>query len=269
MTLKEYLKNADFKNKKVITWNVAGNKAVRHNVNVTKVTDNVYVGEIDKTDNYYYINCRLYASFGGIMFDIGYIDSEVEMDDLISRINGSSFVSADKYMENVYQRIEKGMWINLVEMEYIKAVNPEILSDVEKARTTWQKKLDDERTAEQNARNAEKQAEIEKNNAEAQKTINSAISIIKDGGTVKNDEITLYTDIYTCKRYSVIGYLFDKYEIKMPIRTKGFVINTLNSITVSADGKDISYSYWKKGNSKGSTTIYTYIYQLIEAIRNN
>lgn len=269
MTLKEFLNTATFENKKVVTWNVQGNKAVRHNINMTKLTDYIYVGEIDKTDNYYYINCRLYAFYNAVGFDIGYIDSEVEFDDLVNRINNSSFVSADKYMENIYQRIENGLWINLIEMEYIKAINPDIISDVEKARTDWQKKLDDKRTAEHNVRNAEKQVEMEKTNAEAQEIIDSAINTIKNGGTVNNDYITIYTDIDTHKKYSVIAYLFDKYEIKMPIRTKGFVINTLNSITVSADGKGVSYSYWKKGNSKGSNALYGFIYKLIEAIRND
>ena len=267
MTLKEYLKNADFETKKVITWNTAGNKAVRHNVNVAKITDNVYVGEIDKNDNYYYINCRLYALYNGIAFDFGYIDSEIEMDDLVERINNSPWANADKFMENIYQRIENGMWINLVEMEYIKAVNPTIIPDVEKARAAWQKKLDDKRTAEQNIRNAEKQEEMEKANAEALDVVNSAINTIKNGGTVDNNYITIYTDIDTYKEYSVIAYLFDNYGITMPIRTKGFVINRIASITVSEDGKGVHYSYYKKGNSKGSSSIYDYIYKLIEAIR--
>lgn len=269
MTLKDYMATANFEDKKVITWNAAGNKAIRHNVNVAKITDNVYVGEIDKNDNYYYINCRLYAFYNGIAFDFGYVDSEIEMDDLVKRINNSPWVNADKFMENIYQRIENGMWINLVEMEYIKAVNPAIIPDVEKARETWNNKLEAKREAERNARNAEKQEEMKKTNAEAFNVVNSAINIIKNGGTIYNDEITIYTDIDNCKTHSVVAYLFDKYEIKMPIRTKGFVINKLASVTVSEDGKGVYYSFYKKGNSKGSSTIYDYIYKLIEAVRNN
>ena len=267
MTLKEFLNTATFENKKAVTWNVQGKKAVRHNINMAKLTDYIYVGEIDKTDNYYYINCRLYAFYNAVGFDIGYIDSEVEMNDLMTRINNSCFKNPDAFIADIHNRIDNGLWINLLEIEYIKTVHPELVTDIENARQSWRDRLEAKRNAEHNERVLKKMEEMKNTNARSYEVIDNAISIIKNGGIVENVEITIYSDIDNCKTYSVISYLFDKYNITMPIRTKGFVINRLASITVSADGNGVTYSYYRKNNSKGSNTLYGFIYKLISAIR--
>ena len=267
MTLKEFLNTATFENKKAVTWNTHGNKAVRHNINMTKLTDYIYVGEIDKSDNYYYINCRLYAFYNAVGFDIGYIDSEVEINDLMTRINNSCFKNPDAFMADIHNRIDNGLWINLVEMEYVKIVHPELIADIENARKTWTDKLDAKRNAEHNEYILKKIEEMKETNDNSYGIIDHAISLIKNGGIIKNDEITIYSDIDKYRTYSVIAYLFDKYNITVPIRTKGFVINRLASVTISADGNDVGITYYYKPNSKGSNSLYNYIYKLINAIR--
>ena len=55
--------------------------------------------------------------------------------------------------------------------------------------------------------------------------------ILINGGTINNSEI--------------IVTIADKYEINIPIRTRGWILNNLSEVTITDSGS-ISYRYLKK-----------------------
>ena len=61
--------------------------------------------------------------------------------------------------------------------------------------------------------------------------------------------------------------LAEKHNIDIPIRTKGWFLNSLSECILTDSG-NISYTYWRKTkNSKGSQTAFEILSKLKTAIR--
>lgn len=98
--------------------------------------------------------------------------------------------------------------------------------------------------AEQRAREAEEKARKEKEQLEETE------SIFINGGTIDNGEM--------------IVKIADKYGINIPLRTKGWILNTFAECTLKDD--TVSMRYWKRKSGKGSQTFYTIVSQIKGAI---
>ena len=99
---------------------------------------------------------------------------------------------------------------------------------------------------------AEKEAEKAKQAAEAEKrAIEEAEQIFINGGTIKGGDI--------------IVKLADKYNINIPLRTRGWILNNLVETTITIkDYVSYSYRYWKSKNATGSQKVYD-IFSLIRS----
>lgn len=265
LTVKLKDMNVPTEKKRVITYNSSGDKAAYHNKEVWKITDNFYVGEVEGSD--YNKWCTIYAIYGdNVGFIIDYINADYSVEDTLDIINRSNIGTLDLYMGTINYRINEGKWINTVEMEFVKNVKPELIPGVEKARATHKARLEAERQTREDKRIAERKAEMEKDNAEAMEIVNAAIAKIKSGGDIRNEYFTLWNDLENHKEYSTFTYLLDKYGIKVPIKTRGFILNSLNTVRIDKDN-GVSYNYYRKGKSQGSSKIYELIYELIGKIR--
>ena len=101
--------------------------------------------------------------------------------------------------------------------------------------------------AEQKAKETEEKEQAEK------LLIEETESIFVNGGTIKGGEI--------------IVKLADKYNINIPLRTKGWILNSLAESTITDDG-GVNYRYWKRKNGKGSQTVYSILYNIRSAINH-
>lgn len=267
MTVKLRDMSVPTEKKRVITYNSSGDKAVYHNKNVRKIADNIYVGEVE--GDAYYKYCTLYAIYGqnvGVVLDR--INADYSVEEIINLVNNNNVSTLDGYMERITQRIEGGLWINILEKEFIRNVKPELIPGVEKARAAHKARLEAKRQAREKERIAERKAEMEKDNSEAMEIVNAAIAKIKSGGDIiDNEYFTLWIDLENHKEYSTFTYLFDKYGIKVPIKTRGFILNSLNTVRIDKDNV-IDYNYYRKGKSQGSSKIFELIDELIGKIRN-
>lgn len=111
---------------------------------------------------------------------------------------------------------------------------------------------------------------VEKKNEEMVEHINEAISILKNGGTLKNELIQVYTlteDSYTASGYSIFNYLMRRYGVQVPLRTQGWINKSLIHAVIT-DGRFATYHYWKSKRGKGSDTFCDCMNRLIAAINN-
>lgn len=255
--------------KKVIVWNANRDKAVIHNKRMFKISDSIYIGESEKENNYYSV-CSIYLIYGNNLgFIISGASGDCTVEDIIKEAKRKNFDTLDGFMENIYKCIKDGIWINLVEMEFVKSIYPELVTDMENARAEHKRKLDEKRKQEKDERIAKQKAKMEKDNSNAMNIVNKAIQTIQTSGKIINDDFVFWSDIDNCKDYSTFTYLFDKYVINVPIKTRGFIINSLASVSVPVDinGK-IEYSYFKASkNSKGSTKLLDLLHELVNKIR--
>jgi hypothetical protein len=100
--------------------------------------------------------------------------------------------------------------------------------------------------AEQKAKEAEEKEQAEK------LLMEETEQILINGGTIKGGEIVVK--------------LADKYNINIPIRTRGWILNNLAEATIT-DGGSVSYRYWKKTkNATGSQKVYEVLFDIRRAI---
>lgn len=261
--------NTSIINKRVVMFDRTGNKAVYHNKDIRQVTDSIYMGEAEGSDSY-----RLYPLYA--LFDdkiglyIGKLNDYENVDTIEKCAVKNKLTSFDSYIQTISDRIEKKLWINCVEKEYINNYRPDMIADIDNARAAWEERMNEKDKAKKAERIKEQQAEIKEDNERTAKIIESAKAILRNGGTLENEEITLRNenDYYEVKTRSIINHLLDMYNISVPIRTRGFINERLASVTISADLKGVSYSYFRRENSKGSQKVYDLIYALIDKVNN-
>lgn len=99
--------------------------------------------------------------------------------------------------------------------------------------------------AEQKAKEAEEKINAEK------ALIKETESIFINGGTIKNGDIIIK--------------IANKYNVDIPLRTKGWILNSLTESTITPDGS-VSYRYWKKKSATGSQKIYSVLLDIRSAI---
>lgn len=255
--------------KRVVMFDSTGNKAVYHNKDIRQVTGSIYMGEAEGSD--YYKLYPLYAVFDDrIGLYIGKLTDTENVESITNGVAKNGLTSFDSYIQTIRGRIDKKQWVNCVEKEYIKNYRPDLIADIDNARAAWTERMNEKDKARKAERIKEQQAEIKEDNERTAKIIESAKAILRNGGTLENEEITLRNenDYYEVKTRSIINHLLDMYNISVPIRTRGFINERLASVTISADLKGVSYSYFRRGNSKGSQKVYDLIYALIDKINS-
>ena len=101
--------------------------------------------------------------------------------------------------------------------------------------------------AEQKAKEAEEKALAEK------LLMEETEQILINGGTVKGGEI--------------IVKIADKYNINIPLRTRGWILNNLAETTIT-DGGSVSYRYFKRSkNATGSQKVYDVLFDIRRVLK--
>jgi hypothetical protein len=102
--------------------------------------------------------------------------------------------------------------------------------------------------AEQRAKEAEEKALAEK------LLMEETEQILINGGTVKGGEI--------------IVKIADKYNINIPLRTRGWILNNLAETTIT-DGGSVSYKYFKRSkNATGSQKVYDVLFDIRRVLKS-
>lgn len=252
--------------RKVVTWNTKKDKAVIHHKKVFKLAESIFAGANTHGDSYCKY-CEVYACYGDKLgISIGTVNVEYTVGEILSMIKNSPYETLDGYMTQIHKAINECTWINLVEMEFVKSIYPELAADMENAREICKKRREAKEQAAREKRIANRKAEMEKDNADAMAIIDTAIRTIKEGGRVKNEDFSLWLDFDNCKHYTTFTYLLDKYGQTVPIKTRGFILNSLISVEVNLDG-NMSYHYHGKKGSHGSAKLIDLLHELVATIR--
>jgi len=261
--------STQFETHRVITYNFTRDKAVYHNVEMRQAKGCIYIGE-PKPDEYGRNYCVTYAYFAdkGIGIAMGtYADDA----DLQWVLNDAAYHHLDRdwpvYLIHAKQAIDAGYWFTVLEVELLKNIAPELVDGANEARRIHKERSEAKRRAEEQKRQEEDALYVKEQNEQAFKLIDKAIETIKRGGVLNNNTVEIYKERYDSKDYCVVGYLMDKYGVSLPIRTRGWVNNSLARITVSEGGEVTRCQYRPNGKSKGSTAVWKYLDQLIKAIR--
>lgn len=111
----------------------------------------------------------------------------------------------------------------------------------------------------------EEKAFCEEQNRQAEQAISEALRIIRSGGVLKNDKIRIYRGKYDSMTYSIVSYLMRKYNVDVPLRTRGW-INEILSNAIIEDGKCKRFMYLRSKNGRGSDRFFQCMNDLIRAV---
>lgn len=150
--------------------------------------------------------------------------------------------------------------------DFIGAVALDELSTCLKLRVKYREKAEVRERAKWEREKAEDAAFCEEQNRIAEEQVRKAISVLKNGGTLENDQITLYKTRYDSEDICIVNYLTRYYHINVPIRTKGWISDKLMAFIIATDGHHKMRCRNVKG-SKGSTRISTVLADLINAAK--
>ena len=90
------------------------------------------------------------------------------------------------------------------------------------------------------------------------------------GGAVANERVVSYRSDCGTTQTHLISYLLQKYGIAVPPRTLGWINENLKKVTVSGQSDiQVSYSRAAGSRSKGSNTVFSCLFQLIDAIKQS
>lgn len=257
----------EFKNVRAITYNAKGDKAVYHNRMMRYVSGNIYSG-VGEADEYGSVYCSVYVKYPDVDVAL-YLSKLSATRDIVSVeriVAESGFDTGEAFIDKMNKLIESNGYIRLTEIELIKHIAPELESAAWESRRIYSEEREKRDAKRREEREAEETIYVERENNIAFDLVQNAIGVLKNGGTVANENVTFYNTRYDYKTYSLINYLMDANGIALPMRTRGWIKNSLKSVRISSDGR-LSWSFWKKGNGKGSSSFPDYMLKLINAVK--
>lgn len=189
---------------------------------------------------------ELFVEVNNILFAIRYcyLDSDKDIERFIKV---DDVVVNAEYIYNYYKNRKMGEFFNLVELELVEAFKDyKLLAFAKESRELCIKNREIREEEIRIEKEAKRQKEIEENN-------NKVVALEE---AIRND---MSIDIACIDGKVNLFYLFDKYNINVPIKVKGWISERL--VKVYPDG---SYSY-KKSSSE---TFLKYYSELKEDIKN-
>ena len=121
---------------------------------------------------------------------------------------------------------------------------------------------------EKGRRAAEEQRACDAQNEAARLDLESAEWAIRNGGTVQNVPVSFWSDRWHKKTSPILLWLLQKYQIPVHLRTQGWIIRNLQSVTVERDG-ELSISFLRSKGGKCSEKIWECLRALVQTVRSD
>lgn len=265
MKLKEL--NTILEKQRTICYKKDGNSITYHNKDMRLVEGCLYCGE-PKAESQWNSYCMLYVRYPDqkVAMEIGTVNAGYDVEEAVDVVKKKGIETQDAFIECIKRKIEAQDHIQLTLIEYLKYIHPTLIDACWESRKVFAQKREQIRQERNKKQEEENQKFVEEQNAEAEKKIAAAIQIIKDGGTLENENVVFYRDIYNSSSYSIINYLMRTNRVNVPIKTQGWINDRLVHVVITKEGR-ISTRFWKRKNSKGSEKFYEYMFELIRIIR--
>lgn len=252
----------EFEKKRVITYNVNQTKAVYHNKDVHHVIDNIYCGK--SSSDGYNEYCDIYMIYPNIPVGIwvSSVRDSYNIEEVKEMVIRAKIDTMENFLDSIKNRVKNSDHIRYTEIEFMKYIQPDMENELWESRRIFAENRDKKYKEREKKIAEENELFVKEMNDIAQKDIDSAISIIKNGGNLENNSIEIFKDRYDSKCYSIINYLFIKYGIDIPIKTKGWISDKLRSVYIS-NGHCTRASYMRKKGGRCSSKIFDYMEELI------
>ncbi|MDL2248778.1 hypothetical protein LJB89_03690 [Tyzzerella sp. OttesenSCG-928-J15] len=197
-------------------------------------------------------SCTIYTPSNGFMVPLGY---RYQMAEIISRLLDGFDVH--KSIEDAYnkQMTDDNMWVNLAFAEYLNCVEAAEAHNAP-IRVKREKEKEEILTKRNEALQRKEQERIDKYS----RILSDAVQAIISKEHVKNTSM----ESLSGNDSTLLNELMNRYEIRVPIKTKGWVNMALSQIMPFNDGEGYTYMYYR--TSKDSTVFINYLNELVNKI---
>lgn len=221
---------------------------------ITLIEKSVNDGGTDYNGGFYEVYNNLENN---LYFGVCQISGNTDIDVLKNEIDNfidKNYNGKKGYINFIKNKLEKQHYINNAQITTLQFINE--LDLAEKCKIFHDNYID-ARQKENEKRKKEYLERKEKERKEAetakQKQIEGAIETLKNKGNVKNDDKLVLDLLKYC-------------QIKIPIKTQGWIINNLYSIFYN--NNKLTYNYYKRSkNANGSQSFFKCLYELENYIK--
>lgn len=200
----------------------------------------------------------VYEDIEGFCHRLGHVEDNQEIAEMCNVLNKLPYINKDGYLAKLEQRMEKGGFINLIDLAFCRHIcRPELEQKYRNYREEYLKKEEAKYQAEREAREAAERKEKEEKKRVYENIIQEAVRALYNREAISNDPLE--------DGNTLVLHLMKHFGIQVPLRTQGWINERLAKI-IYADGT-ITYSYYKSGKDSG--VFYKYLTELDHRIRSS
>lgn len=247
---------------------IVDNKAVVRNKPLRSVAEltgnsnysNLYVNDLG---NGYY---ELYIDLGIIYITSGRtFNKEYFIEEANYNLQGMDVITLEWYKDIINKRLTDGSnsWISVTDVKLMELAGEpkEYIEKLMQHRENIKRAREEQERKEQLKKQQEEQEYVNSQNKIVENTITEAEQAIIKGEAVRNKEITIYQSRYEYNTTSLILHMMKQYNIKVPLKTQGWINNALANINTG------EYTYQHYKSFADSTVFYKYLYELVKKIK--
>lgn len=275
---------------KIFHYGADGNKVVRHYFEMQHVAGVLYKGREEPDMEYTNereIRCNLYVVFPetntGLILEKGirlyrkapdyaqseegntydkeyndYLDSIYNTDHMMQVLSENGMDSLEHYLERQRRLKSEDKWIGMLDIEFVRQVDTSFADELAAYRLAYKARRAERDEARRKELQEQEDERIAKQNAETEEQIREAEAILLGGGDLKNFVVIFRKKAYDCKQYSIVNYLMRKYGIEVPLRTQGWIANSLVSATITGNSCTGCTYHRQKKTQRGSQAVFKY-----------
>ena len=247
---------------------IKDNKAVIRNKELISIAElindesykNLYIEKTTKQDAGVYIDLDIVHVY------IRSITGDATHEDIKYYLNNATNYTLEKALENIYNRKNNNQFINVVDIKLVElsgASEQEVQGLIDYRQEWYDRKAKEEQEKKLKQEQEDKEYADSKNKI-VDELISQAEQAIINNQKVNNKEITVYKSRFERNDTSLILHMMKLYEIKVPLKTQGWINQALASIFYDEGDCKISYSYYK--SSANSNVFRKYLNEFVNKV---
>ena len=247
---------------------IKDNKVVVRNKELTCIAElindmdykNLYIEKTTKQD------AGVYIDLGIVHVYIRSITGDATHEDIKYYLNNATNYTLEKALENIYNRKNNNQFINVVDIKLVElsgASEQEVQGLIDYRQEWYDRKAKEEQEKKLKQEQEDKEYADSKNKI-VDELISQAEQAIINNQKVNNKEITVYKSRFESNDTSLILHMMKLYEIKVPLKTQGWINQALAEIYYDVEDGKVSYSYYK--SSANSNVFRKYLNEFVNKV---
>ena len=249
---------------------IKDNKAVVRNKELICVSDSVNDNIYDNLYIERYVNnspdANVYIDLGIVCVYIRTIRKDMLIDGIKYYLSNLSDYTLETALANIYERKNNNQFVNVADIKLIElseATDQEVQGLIDYRQNWYDRKAKEDQEKKLKIELEDKEYTDSKNKIVNDLVFQAEQSIINNQ-KVNNKEITVYKSRYESNDTSLILHMMKLYEIKVPLKTQGWINQALASIFYDEGDCKISYSYYK--SSANSNVFRKYLNEFVNKV---